>query len=377
MKALRVWAISRKEFIHVARDSRSLGMAIAIPLLLLMLFGYALTLDVDDVPMVVWDQSGTPESRQFISRFDGSPYFSLVKYVRTYHEVEWAIDSGQSMVALIIPTDFARRIESDRVARIQLIVDGSDSNTATIAMGYADMITRAYSLDRAIRAIQRIGGRAIEQPIDLRHRAWFNAEMQSKNFIIPGLIAVIMMVIASLLTSLTVAREWETGTMEQLISTPVKPQELVLGKLIPYFTIGMLDVFLAVVMGEFLFHVPLRGSIALLFTMAAIFLAGALSVGMLISIVTRSQLLSSQLAMLVSYIPALLLSGLMFAINNMPRPLRLITYLVPARYFVSILKAIYLKGLGLEFFALEAGLLAMFGAVIMVLANVKFKKKLV
>jgi ABC-2 type transport system permease protein len=186
-----------------------------------------------------------------------------------------------------------------------------------------------------------------------------------------------MNVIAALLTSLTVAREWETGTMEQLISTPVKARELVLGKLLPYFTIGMFDVLLAVLMGKFLFRVPLRGNVALVFGMAAVFLAGALAVGILISIVTRSQLLSSQLAMTITYLPSLLLSGLMFAITNMPKPLQVITYLIPARYFVKLLKSIYLKGVGLEILIVEAGLLTIFGAIMVALANVKFKKKLV
>ncbi len=201
--------------------------------------------------------------------------------------------------------------------------------------------------------------------------------MESKNYIIPGLIAVIMMVIAALLTSLTVAREWERGTMEQLISTPVKGRELIVGKLLPYFVIGMFDVLLAVLMGEFLFHVPLRGSVALLFGVAAVFLTGALSLGMVISILTKSQLLASQLAMVLTFLPSFLLSGFMYAIGNMPRPIQLITYLIPARYFVSLLKGIYLKGVGLEILAVEAGLLTVFGVGMVALANVKFKKKLV
>jgi ABC-2 type transport system permease protein len=370
-------AVARKEFIHIFRDPRSLGMAIAIPMLLLVLFGYALTLDVDNVPTVVWDQSESHISRDFISRFRDSAYFSIRGYVRTYREVERAIDSGSALAALIIPRDFASLIEAGRSAPVQLIVDGSDSNTATIATGYAEIVTQTYSLEVTLNQIRRSSGRQLQLPLDLRPRVWFNADLESKNYIIPGLIAVIMNVIAALLTSLTVAREWETGTMEQLISTPVKARELVLGKLLPYFTIGMFDVLLAVLMGKFLFRVPLRGNVALVFGMAAVFLAGALAVGILISIVTRSQLLSSQLAMTITYLPSLLLSGLMFAITNMPKPLQVITYLIPARYFVKLLKSIYLKGVGLEILIVEAGLLTIFGAIMVALANVKFKKKLV
>jgi ABC-2 type transport system permease protein len=376
MNARRTWAVARKESLHIIRDWRSLVMGIAIPILLLLLFGYALTLDVDEVPLVVWDQSGTQASRDFISRFEGSPYFSLRPVVQTYAEIERAIDAGSALVALVIPVDFARDVGSGRVARAQAIVDGSDSNTATIVLGYLETVARTYNQDLAIEQAARASGRTVTVPLDLRSRVWFNADMESKNYIIPGLIAVIMMVIAAMLTSLTVAREWETGTMEQVISTPLTGPELILGKLLPYFGIGMLDVLVAVLMGEFLFEVPLRGSVALLFGMAAVFLAGALSLGMLISIVTKAQLLASQLAMVVTFLPAFLLSGFMYDISNMPKAIQAITHVVPARYFVSLLKGIYLKGIGLELLMMEAALLAAFGLIVLLAANLAFKKKM-
>ncbi len=377
MKPWRVWAVARKEFIHISRDPRSLGIAIAIPLLLLILYGYALTLDVDRVPLVVWDQSASPASREFISRFGGSRYFALVGQARNYREVERAIDASEALMALVIPRDFAAHLESGRAAAAQLIVDGSDSNTATIAMGYADAVVQAYSQDVTMHQTLQTGGPALKPPLDLRARVWFNADLESKHYIIPGLIAVIMLVIAAMLTSLTVAREWERGSMEQLISTPIKGRELILGKLLPYFTIGMLDVALAVLMGELLFHVPLRGSVALLFGTAAIFLAGSLALGMVISIATKSQLLASQLAMMLTYLPSILLSGFISAISNMPKPLQLLSHLVPARYFITLLKGIYLKGIGLEILAVEAGLLSVFAILMVALAHVQFKKKLV
>ncbi len=376
MNARRIWAVARKEGIHIIRDWRSLVMGIAIPILLLTLFGYALTLDVDEVPLVVWDQGSTQASRDFISRFEGSPYFALRRVVQTYAEVERAIDVGEALVALVIPVDFAMDVESGRVGRAQAIVDGSDSNTATIVLGYVETVARTYNQDLAIEQAARTSGRTVTVPLDLRQRVWFNADMESKNYIIPGLIAVIMMVIAAMLTSLTVAREWETGTMEQVISTPLKGPELILGKLLPYFSIGMLDVLVAVLMGEFLFEVPLRGNVALLFGMAAVFLAGALSLGMLISIVTKAQLLASQLAMVVTFLPAFLLSGFMYDISNMPNAIQVITHVVPARYFVSLLKGIYLKGVGLELLMMEAVLLAAFGLLVLLAANLVFKKKM-
>jgi len=376
MKLSRLAAIARKEFIHVFRDPRSLGMAIGIPMVLLLLFGYALTLDVDRVPMVVWDQSRTQASREFISRFTGSRYFSLVRHVDSPRDIERAIDARDALLGVTIPSDFARQTEPGRAASVQIIVDGSDSNTASIAMGYLRIIELTYNQDLAVNQAGRLGGGALPVPVDLRPRVWFNTEMESRNFIFPGLIAVIMMIIAALITSLTVAREWERGTMEQLISTPVKGSELILGKLIPYFTIGMFDVFLAFLMGEFLFKVPFRGSLALFFGMAAVFLAGTQSLGILISVVARSQLVANQLAMLLTFLPSFLLSGFMYAIANMPRPVQVITYFVPARYFIALLRGVYLKGVGLQILAAETALLTVFSGAMVGLALMMFKKKL-
>ncbi len=377
MKLFRIRAIARKESVHILRDPRSLGMAIAIPMLMLLLFGHALTLDVDNVPVVVWDQSGTPQSREMISRFGGSRYFAIIGHAESYRPLEEAIDSRLALAAIVIPSDFADQLAAGREATVQMIVDGSDANTATIAAGYSRAVTSAYSQQVAMRTASRHGLPAPAMPVEVRPRVWYNATMESRNYIIPGLIAVIMAVIAALLTSLTVAREWESGTMEQLISTPVRGPELIIGKMLPYFAIGMLDVLLAVLMGEFMFHVPLRGSVWLLFAMSAIFLVGVLSVGMLISIATKGQLLASQLAMIITFLPSFLLSGFMYAIANMPRPLQIITHVIPARYFIAILKGIYLKGVGLETLWREALLLTVFGTVVLAAAIRKFKMKVV
>jgi ABC-2 type transport system permease protein len=376
MNPVRVAAIARKEFLHVRRDPRSLGMAIAIPMLLLVLFGYALTLDVDNVPLAVWDQSGTPESRDLVGRFAGSRYFDVRLRAGGYGEIGRAIDAREVVAALVVPRNFAARLAAGGVAPVQLLVDGSDSNTATIARGYAEAVARGYSRDVVVRRAGLSGAGVPADPLDVRARVWFNEDLESKNYIVPGLIAVIMMVIAALLTSLTVAREWEQGTMEQLIATPVRPHELVLGKLAPYFVLGMLDVVIAVGMGEFLFRVPLRGSVALLFALSAVFLVGALSMGMLISIMAKSQLLATQLAMVLTFLPSFLLSGFMYAIGNMPAPIRAATHVIPARHFVAILKGIYLKGVGLPVLLSEAALLSAFGAAVLLLATRKLRKKL-
>ena len=374
MNFQRVFAIIRKEFVHIIRDPRSLAMAIAMPVLLIFLFGSSLSLDVDKVPLVIWDQNRTSDSREYISRFTGSRYFLLSGYVNSYEEIEQSIDKREAMLALIIPTDFSRKLETGRKADAQLIVDGSDSNTATIAIGYAKTVTDSYTSSLMLKTAQRQGEKKVGIPLEAKPRIWFNQNMQAKNYIIPGLIAVIMMVIAALLTSLTVAREWENGTMEQLLTTPLQPRELILGKLVPYFAIGMFDVLLAVLIGEFLFQVPLRGNGALVFCMAALFLPGALTMGMLAGIITRSQLVASQLAMVLTFLPSFLLSGFMYSIANMPPFLQGLTYVVPARFFVAILKRIYLKGAGLEMLIMEAAGLVIFAVVLIVVANIKLKK---
>ena len=377
MKIKRMKAVARKEFIHLMRDPRSLAIGIALPMMMLFLFGFALTLDVDRVPILVWDQDGTPQSREFISRFEASRYFTVEGYASGYPELEHAIDTRRALAALIVPVEFAQKVESGQTAGVQWIVDGSDSNTAQIATGYAEAVTAAFSRNALIRRLERAGITPPAITVDLRQRVWFNADLESRNYIIPGLIAVIMMVIAGLLTSLSVAREWDTGTMEQLISTPIQVPELILGKLTPYFCIALLDVGLAVLMGEFLFHVPLRGNVALLFLLASVFLVGALALGMMISIVTKTQLLASQLAMIATFLPTFLLSGFAFDIANMPRVLQAISYLIPARYFIVIVKGIYLKGIGMEILLPEAALLVVFGVLVLLLAHIKFKKKMV
>lgn len=376
MSRRRLWAVTRKEFIHILRDRRSLGMGILMPVIMLILFGYALTLDVDRVPLLVWDQDRTPASRELISRFLGSRYFSLQGYVEGYQEIEQAIDRRRALAALIVPVDFAGRLHSKEHIPLQMILDGSDSNTATIALSYAEGIILNFNQDLILQGVRRQGGQTLAFPIDFRPRVWFNADLESRNYIIPGLIAVIMMVIAALLTSLTVAREWEQGTMEQLISTPVKPQELVVGKLIPYFCIGLFDVLLAVLMGEFLFHIPLRGQPALIFAQAAVFLVGTLSLGLLMSIVAKNQLLASQVAMVATFLPAFLLSGFAFPIRSMPQVLQGISYAIPARYFIALLKGIYLKGVGPRVLVLEGLFLVIFSSVMFVLAVKRFKKRL-
>lgn len=376
MNARRFWAVARKEWIHLRRDPRSLLLAIGIPMLMIVLFGYALTLDVDRVPVVIWDQSGAPASRELVERFTGSRYFSLRGAVNDYASIARAIDAREAMLALVIDADFARDLRAGREGRVQAIIDGSDSNTAAIVLGYVRGVVSTYDQAVLLEEARRAGARELRMPLELRPRVWFNPDLESKNFIIPGLIAVIMGLIAALLTSLTIAREWERGTMEQLVSTPVRPAELILGKLVPYFAVGMLDVVIAVATAVWVFDVPLRGSVPLLFGMAALFIVGTLAQGILISTVARGQLLASQLAMVSTFLPAFLLSGFMFAIENMPAVVQAITVIVPARYFVALVKGIYLRGVGLGMMWPDALFLLVFAIVAAGLAIARFRKRL-
>ena len=375
MNLRRVKAIAGKEFIQIWRDPRSLGLGIAIPVILIVLFGYALSLDIDHVPMVVWDQDKSKESVDFLLNFKNSIYFSINAYYDNYRDIERDINYGRAMIGMVIPKDFSHYLNSNQKAPVQVILDGSDSNTAQIALGYVTAITSAYNTNVITNALKKAGAPGIKT-LDFRPRVWFNQDFESKNFIVPGLIAIIMMIIAALLTSLTVAREWERGTMEQLISTPVRPAELITGKFIPYFAIGLLDLAIAVFMGKFVFDVPLRGSVFLLFILSSVFLTGALALGIYISTVAKNQLMASQMALLVSFLPTFLLSGFTYEIFNMPKIVQAFTYFIPARYFITILRGIYLKGIGISDLWFETLCLFLFTYLATGAAIKKFKKKI-
>ncbi|MGH9666817.1 MAG: ABC transporter permease, partial [Bryobacteraceae bacterium] len=271
---------------------------------------------------------------------------------------------------------YARNLSEGREAEVQLLADGSDSNTAAIALGYADALVETYSSELRSRARDRMGAPKANPAAAAQIRVWYNSDLVSRNYIVPGLIAVILMIIASLLTSLTIAREWDNGTMEQLLSTPVRPTELVLGKLAAYFVLGITDMLIAVVIGALVFHVPLKGSIVLLFAASCIFLFGALCWGIMISAVARTQLLAYQMGVTSSFLPAFLLSGFIYSIGNMPKVIQAVSYIVPARYFVTILKGIFLKGVGLDVLWLEMMLLSIYALAVFVLATRRMRQKM-
>jgi ABC-2 type transport system permease protein len=375
MNIRRTRAAARKEFLHILRDPLSLIMALALPIVMILLFGYALTLDVDRIPSIVYDSDQSPESRELISHFQGSRYFLIQETAKDYRTIEQAIDQSQCMLGIVIPRDYARNLLSGKHPQIQLLFDGSDSNTASIALGYATSIIQPLTVELLTRTQKKPGAGLSKSPIDARIRIWYNSQLKSKDYIVPGLIALILMIIGALLTSLTLAREWEMGTMEQLLSTPLRPAEIALGKMSAYFVLGIIDMFLTVFVGVVIFQVPQRGSYIFLASSGGLFLIGALFWGILLSALTRSQLVAYQLAMVTSFLPAFLLSGFVFAIENMPIPIQLVSHLFPTRYFVTILKGIFLRGVGMEALLMEMGLLAIYAVVVFLAVLRKLKQK--
>jgi ABC-2 type transport system permease protein len=375
MSLRRIRAVAGKEFLHIVRDRRSLTMALAVPLLMLLLFGYALTLDVDRIPTLVYDSDQTPQSRDLIAQFSGSRYFHILGYVNDYHAIERGIDRDQCLLGVAIQRNFSRDLLAGRQAEVQLIFDGSDSNTASIAKGYTDAMLETYGSRIRAKEMNRRGGAKLEPPVDGRLRVLYNSQLESKNYIVPGLISVVMAIISSLITSLTIAREWEMGTMEQLLSTPLRPAEVVLGKASAFFSIGLLDTLISIALGVWLFRVPLRGSMLLLIIASCLFLIGSLCQGILISAAARTQLLAYQMGLLSSFLPAFLLSGFVYSIENMPKVIQAITYIIPARYFVSLLKGVFLKGVGFQVLWVELAFLFAYAALVLFFATKKLRQK--
>ncbi len=376
MSIRRIKALTKKEFIQMSRDIRSLMGALFNPLLMIFLFGYALSLDVDRIPTVVLDFDRTPVSREFIHRLTDSRYFTLIRYLDRDGDVDSSLARGEALMALVIPRDFASEVKRGIKAPIQVVFDGSDSNTATIALGYLKAVAAGFDIALQKQRIRRAGLRMVDMPLEARVRVWFNPELKSKNFIIPGLTGVIMMAICSVMTALSVSKEKETGTLEQLISTPITSLELLLGKLLPYLAVGLVDLALVVGAGVLIFDVPFRGSYINLFITSLIFLIGSLSWGLFVSVVAKSQIQASQISVISAFLPSFLLSGFIYPIENMPVVLQALTFIVPARYFVEILKGLFLQGVGLTVLWPQVLALVVYAVLVLNLARKRFIKRI-
>jgi ABC-2 type transport system permease protein len=329
------------------RDYRSLYLAFAIPLLLIILFGYALSLDVDNVETVFVDYDRSELSRDFIRKLGASSYFHVAGLLPQTKDAIDYLDHDRVKLAIVIGPDFMKNISADRETQLQIIIDGSDPTYGNILRGYITSFTEQYNQKLLVDFLNRNGQEQIKPPVDGRVRIWFNEDMESRNFIIPGIIAVIIMIVGALLTSLIIAREYENGTMETIKSMPIRAGELLLGKAIPYFFIGLTNVLIAILLGQILFGIVMKGNFWLMLASASLYLCVALSLGLLISNVTKSQLMANQIAILTTYLPSLLLSNFVFPVINMPKFLQMLTLVVPARYFIDILSGIYLRNLGI------------------------------
>ncbi len=370
MRVTRLLAISRKELLQLRRDARSLYLAFILPLVLLVLFGYAISFDIRDIRMAVLDQSRTPESRALVESFAGSGYFSVSEYLASMSEADRVLGAGAARLVLVIPPTFAADLAAGRGAVAQALLDGADANTATIAQNYAEAIVAGYSTAVVL------SGRSARLPVAAESRVWYNETLESRNMIVPGLIAVIMSIIAAMLTALTIAREWERGTMEQLAATPVHRLEVVIGKLVPYVVIGLFDVALALSVGVIIFGVPFRGNLLLLGVLSLLFLIASLGLGIFISAAVKSQVLATQVAMLATFLPALLLSGFIFTLSTMPIVLQGLSYVVSARYYVAVTKGILLKGVGATVLWEDALAMVVFAVLGLALAIGFFRKEL-
>ncbi|NJD10335.1 MAG: ABC transporter permease [Gemmatimonadetes bacterium] len=366
----RLLAVARKETIQLRRDPRSLAMAFLLPLGLLLFFGYAISWDLKDLPIAVRDEDATRSSRELVDALEGSNFFQVAERLDSRAPIDHLLRHGQVRGVLVIPRGFSRDLAAGRRAPVQLLLDGSDANTAIIMMNYADAIAARWSQQVLLRG-QQLPGLATAEP-----RVWYNPTLASRNMIVPGLIAVIMSIIAAMLTALTIAREWERGTMEQLAATPVHRLEVVFGKLLPYVVIGFIDVAGSTILGMLLFGVPLRGSVLLLAGLTLLFLLGALGLGIFISAALKSQVLATQVALVATYLPALLLSGFIFDLGAMAPVLQAISRIVPARYFIAVTRGIFLKGVGVQVLWIQGLSMIIFAAVGIGAATAAFRKRI-
>ena len=372
----RIQQMLIKEFIQTFRDPKMKGIIFMMPIVQVLIFGYAVTTDVRHVKTAIHDLDNSLISRELVSRFEKSGYFDIVEYVENDDRVTEMIDRDEVKAALRINKGFGEALRAGRTSQLQVIVDGTDSNTAGIVLDYSSKISLRFSQQVLMTRFAGLRGMA-QQPghVTLETRAWFNENRESRNFYVPGVIAIIVMLITLMLTSMAVVREKEIGTMEQIMVTPIRPFEFILGKTVPFALIGFADVVLITVIGVFWFEVPIRGSLPLLFGATSLYLMTTLGVGLLISTVSSTQQ-QAMMSTFFFYFPAVLLSGFMFPINNMPTVIQWFTYLNPLRYFLIIIRGVFLKGVGLEILWPQMAALAIMGVVTLWMATSRFQKTL-
>ena len=374
----RLLAVAKKEMLHIRRDRRTLAMVIFLPLLMLLLYGYALTFDIRLVQIALLDEDNSVESRQLLDKFISTGYFKVRYRLSTPAEMGRYLDRGAVKMVLHIPPDFSSQLLAKRAASIQILLDGSDSNTANQILGYVGVISQNYGRRIMMNLLAKEELQVLQylRPIDFRPRVWYNPELKSTNFLIPGIIGIIMTLITVNFVSLAIVRDKERGTIEGIMASPISKLEYILGKILPYLVIAFIDLSLVLIAGVWVLKVPFRGSLLLFFALSLLFFLFTVGAGLFISTLTSSQQIAWMASFLGTMLPSIILSGFVFPIENMPRPLQIITYLVPARYFISVLRAIILKGLGLSYLVPETVILTLFGIAMISLSTIRFQKQI-
>jgi len=365
----------QKEFAQLRRDRKMLPIVFIAPVLQLLLLGYAANLDVDMIPIAVVDYDHSLESRKLVDDFVQSGYFDTVSRFQDPEMIDDGIDEGSIVMALVIPSGFQRDMQRGDTSVLQAIVDGADANTATIAINYADIIARRYSAEVKMSSLGRTASAGSFMPISVEARVWYNPELKSRNFMVPGILALLLMVMTMLLTSLAIVKEKEQGTLEHLNVTPIKPIQLIVGKLVPFSIIGMIDVLLVLAASRILFGLVPNGSIMLLILLSALFLLSTLGLGLLVSTVSNTQQQAMMSALFFVMLPMIFLSGFAFPIENMPRIIQYVTYALPLRYYFVIIRGIFLKGAGISTLWDESLMLFVFGVSVLGFSIARFKKQ--
>lgn len=374
MNAIRRMVV--KEFLQIRRDKRMLPLILFAPVIQVILLGYAATVDVKHIPLVVYDADRSLESRQYLERFTNSGYFTIAEYAGNPADLDRALDHGQATLAVSIPHDFSKSLGLGRPVSVQLLADGTDANTANISLSYAAQITAGYAQTVFAQQSLRLGSGLVVPRVKAETRIWFNPDLRSANYMVPGVVALILMIITTTFSSASIVREKEAGTIEQILVTPIKPYQFILGKLLPFIIIGFVDVALVLGVAVNWFEIPLKGSIPLLFALCGLFLLTTLGLGLFVSTVSSTQQQAMMTAQFFVFFPFLFLSGFTFPIENMPPIIQGLTYLIPLRYFLAIIRGLFLKGVGMVELWDEALFLLIFGLIILSLSVVRFKKTL-
>jgi len=368
--------IVRKEFLQFRQDRKMFGISFVAPVFQLLILGFAANLDVSDIPMVVHDSDRSPSSRDLVTRFTNTGYFRVAEYVPRIQDVDRYLDDGLASIALVIPYGFEKKLGRGITSPVQLIADGSETTSGGIGLSYARIITSRFSQNIIIESLSRRGISALPSRVNAEIRVWYNPELKSRNFMVPGVLGLLLMVMTTILTSLAIVKEKELGTLEQLIVTPIRPSQLIIGKMAPFLLIGIIDVVLVVGVATFFFSLPLKGGFWVLFGLCLVFLMTTLGLGLFVSTTSRTQQQAMMTAIFFIMMPMIFFSGFVFPIENMPDSIQYISYAMPLRYFFVIVRGLFLKGVGIETLWPQALALLVFGVVILSLSVLRFRKRL-